>query len=519
LFEPLLNYADEQQAIGRATRMCGQKGLQFDNGWKLHVFKYDYILSPKLQEIHGVSNTIELIFKELSKNKNLIQLSKDIEDICKEAAVDRELTKAFRGGNSPLASKYKTLKWPSLKVQNMCLDTKNKESLEYTPTQEFIKQYFQPSSPMKGMLLFHSIGSGKTCTALANASYSWEVEGYTILWITRSTLKTDLYKNMFDPSCVEKIRDYIKAGNKLPEDLPSRKRLLSKSWVPAISYRQFNNTLNRSNRLYDYLVKKNGFMDPLRKTLLIIDEVHLLTSPTMKDKDKPDISLLKTWLRNSYNASGDRSARVLLMSATPIVTDPMDFIKTMNLIRQNDIPEDLESFSKTYLQSDETLAFKESGKNKLIKDFKGQISYLNRLKDITQFAQPNVKDVNVTLNDPQDLEIFTRQLETLENDISDLKNFTKIGELKKSMLDDAKDKYEKDLEICGKDKECIRKLKDEFKSIKENIDEQARTKVEKSKLSINEKQELIKQVKQTAKDAKRNDISIPTLLQKRCYKD
>ena len=47
IFEPSLTVADLKQTIGRATRTCGQKGLNFEPnvGWPLFVYNY-YIALP-----------------------------------------------------------------------------------------------------------------------------------------------------------------------------------------------------------------------------------------------------------------------------------------------------------------------------------------------------------------------------------------------------------------------------------------------------------------------------------------
>ncbi|MEC8042546.1 MAG: hypothetical protein VX181_17900, partial [Pseudomonadota bacterium] len=45
---------------------------------------------------------------------------------------------------------------------------------------------------------WHSVGTGKTCSGVSIASSSFEREGYTILWVTRTTLKGDVWKNIFD---------------------------------------------------------------------------------------------------------------------------------------------------------------------------------------------------------------------------------------------------------------------------------------------------------------------------------
>lgn len=532
LYEPLLNIADEQQAIGRATRLCGQKGLPFDNGWKLHVYKYEHVIPGHLAERLGADNSFALVYKELNKNKNLVELSRQLGSVCRDAAVDKELTKAFSGGSSHknllafVRKHYGDMKWPPIKVENMCLDSpKSTKLLEFTPSQQFIRKYFQPSCDQKGMLLSHSLGSGKSCTALACASFTWEVEGYTILWITRSTLRTDLYKNMFEQSCVERVRDYIESGNKLPDELAKQKRLLSKSWVPAVSYRQFNNMLNRNNRLYDFLVKRNGFTDPLRKTLIIIDEVHLLTSPSMKEKDKPSMELLKTWLRHSYKTSGKDSARVILMSATPIVDDPMDFIKTMNLTSETDIPESIEGFADKYLDNEESLQFTEEGRDKLIEDLSGRISYLNRMKDVRQFAQPEIHTVNVEISTAAEFAHLLDEVVVLEKDIEKLKDSTKLGELKKQMLEKLQAKLEEETAPCAEmaraaeKKQCEKEAKERFKDAKSKIDENAREKVAIAKESVAKKQETIKELKARAKEAKKNDNSIGSVLLKRCFKE
>jgi hypothetical protein len=68
----------------------------------------------------------------------------------------------------------------------------------FSNTQNFVQKFLTPQSPYKGMLLFHSVGSGKTCTAIATATNTFDREGYKILWVTRHTLKEDIWKNMFD---------------------------------------------------------------------------------------------------------------------------------------------------------------------------------------------------------------------------------------------------------------------------------------------------------------------------------
>jgi hypothetical protein len=139
---------------------------------------------------------------------------------------------------------YNEYKWDAVKMTNNCEEVMRGGSgnvLKYTPTQNFIRNYFTPLNPCKGMLLWHSVGTGKTCSAIATATTGFEKQEYTILWVTRTTLKNDIWKNMFDQVCNESIRNKLENSDfDMPNDHNKRMRLLSKSWkIRPISYKQF----------------------------------------------------------------------------------------------------------------------------------------------------------------------------------------------------------------------------------------------------------------------------------------
>jgi len=320
--------------------------------------------------------------------------------------------------------------WADVKMENMCAEAPaskggTSQVIKFTPTQDFIRNYFTPANPCKGLLLWHSVGTGKTCSAIAAASGSFERQGYTILWVTRSTLKTDIWKNMFDQVCNESIRSIMK-HTKIPEIQAQRMRLLSKSWrIRPISYKQFTNLVSKQNSYYKTLVKINGQVDPLRKTLIIIDEAHKLYGETgMSSLERPDMNALHAALMHSYRVSGAESVRLMLMTATPMTEDPMEFIKLLNLCKpmEEQMPNDFSRFSQEYL--DESGKFSENGQAKYLDDIAGYVSYLNREKDARQFSQPIVKTISPPLvEDPEQLKRFDRRFvrDYLNTDIIDLK--------------------------------------------------------------------------------------------------
>jgi hypothetical protein len=243
------------------------------------------------------------------------------------------------------------------------------------------------------MLLWHSVGTGKTCTAIATATSTFEKQGYTILWVTRTTLKNDIWKNMFDQVCHEIIKLKIEnQGIVIPSKNSDRMKLLSKSWrVRPMSYKQFSNLVSRKNKIYETMVKINGKEDPLRKTLLIIDEAHkLYGGGDLSTIETPDMNALHAALMNSYIMSGSNSVKLLLMTATPIQTDPMELIKLINLFKMPDkqLPDNFDLFSEEYL--DNNGVFKPQALEKFRNETAGYISYLNREKDARQFSQPIV---------------------------------------------------------------------------------------------------------------------------------
>jgi hypothetical protein len=442
IFEPPVNAADQKQVIGRGTRTCGQKGLTFHptKGWPLYVFIYDLEIPDKLKSsFMGASSTYELYLKAINFDLRLFEFSNDVEALATFGSVDYELNKnihnfALTSGGAPkkklvivkdfpgvdtvaiqdllfdkarekfgfkemrayISRNFSDTAWEPAKMENLCEDKKGGGIIQYSPTQEFVRRYFSPAAPVKGMLLWHSVGTGKTCSAIAAATSSFEPQGYTILWVTRTTLKNDIWKNMFDQICSETIKKQIlEEGLDVPNEQNKRMKLLSKSWkIRPMSYKQFSNLVSKENNFYKTLVGINGSEDPLRKTLLIIDEAHkLYGGGDLSSVERPDMKALHEALMKSYRVSGEDSARLLLMTATPITENAMELVKLVNLCKpaSEQIPDDFTSFSQDYLN--ENGRFTEQGKGLFLDRIAGHISYLNREKDARQFSQPIIEKV------------------------------------------------------------------------------------------------------------------------------
>jgi hypothetical protein len=303
---------------------------------------------------------------------------------------------------------FNHLKWSNLQFKNNCVlppptdgDKNNGRIVQLNNSQQFVSEYFTSKSPYKGILFWHSVGTGKTCSAIATASNSFEADGYTILWVTRHTLKPDIWKNIFTQVCSKTIKEKLMKGEDIPLNPESNQlKYLDDKWVIPISYKQFSNLISGKNVFYDELVKRNGKNDPLHKTLIIIDEAHKIFAEDVPSTEKPNINVLKKAIYHSYKFSGTDSCKLILMTATPYTNDPMQLFKLLNLLKEdNYFDESFEKFKNKYL--DDNYKFRKDKNRDFLDDISGYISYLNREKDARQFAYPVIytERIPMSIND------------------------------------------------------------------------------------------------------------------------
>lgn len=423
-----------------------------------------------------------------------------------------------------IQTNHAQFEWPKAKMENLCdgpSDGGGPQIVKFTPSQEFARHYFAPASAYKGMLLYHGVGSGKTCSAIAIASSSFERKGYTILWVTRHTLKAEIWKNMFRQVCSMTVRKSINNGVSIPEEAIRRPmKYASNLWFEPMSYRQFSNLLEGKNEAYHKLVARNGKDDPLRKTLIIIDEAHKLYAPDMKANERPNMETLKRRIHDSYQKSKKDSAKLLLMTATPYTTDPMDLIKMLNLMRtrEDQMPEDFDEFQRTYKVNDGL--FSEEGLRKYLDDTAGYVSYLNRERDARQFATPIFHNVvaPISLSVAREMKDKIREaqekLEKVEEDIEEGKDAMKQVEARvKQDTQERLNKYNKQL---GTKKEYQDKVRTEMERFQDELLAELNAKMAASK---EEQKRLTKEIKALEKKAKsiKSDISQEANLGLRCF--
>jgi hypothetical protein len=244
--------------------------------------------------------------------------------------------------------------------------------------QKFISSYFTPSNP-NGLLIHHSVGAGKSITAI-NLFKQFEKLGFNTIFVTRTTLKKDIDKAI--------------------ELIPLNGTLL------RFSYKQFSNICRKKGDNYKKLLDKARKLndktnDPFYKTLIIIDEAHKLYTKDLKPQEMHDIGAIEKVIFESYKNSNGNRNRIVLMSATPITEDPMEIIQLFNLlITEPKERFDIENFYETHL--DTTGQFSKNGINEFKSKVKGLISYLDLSRDPSKFAKVKYTQVLVPISQKPD---------------------------------------------------------------------------------------------------------------------
>lgn len=264
-----------------------------------------------------------------------------------------------------ILKKYADLKWKKPTLKNEC-EGAGKKKFALNNTQKFVSRYLTPES-QNGLLLYHSVGSGKTLSAIAIVKQFME-RGFNCVWVTRTTLKKDLDKGL--------------ALLPLPKSFP------------IYSYKQWSNICKRKGENYASLLakakaKNSETTDPFYKTVVIVDEAHKLYTKDLKPQELHDISKIQKCIFDSYSRSKENRLRLVLMTGTPLTEDPLELVQLLNLlITQEENRIDVGDFSL------------ESSRD--IQDFKSRtedlVSYIDSSLDPSKFATVKYNEVFVEIS-------------------------------------------------------------------------------------------------------------------------
>ena len=278
----------------------------------------------------------------------------------------------------------------------------NNTEFELSPHQMFVRNFMSFETPYNSLLLYHGLGTGKTCSAISVCEdmrrYLKEMGITKRLIIVASPAVQENFKiQLFDERKLKLVNGLwnIKActGNRFIKEINPMnmkgldrtnvirqiKRIISNSYHFQ-GYVEFSNYIQR---IIDHPVKKTDDAETIKRKhmralkkefsnrMLVIDEVHNLRV-TDSGKIKPSsMNILKL-------AEYSENLKLLVLSATPMFNSYLEIVWLINLLNLNDkryTIKESEIFDKNgnFLQDERGI---EIGKELFIQKVTGYISYV-----------------------------------------------------------------------------------------------------------------------------------------------
>jgi len=270
--------------------------------------------------------------------------------------------KAFADYITRIFLKYRKDDRDPMDAEDKDVDLCQKQSnaREMFPYQKLIRDYLMIETPYRGILLYHGLGSGKTCTSIAVAE---SLMSYKKVWVLtpaslqqnyRSELRKcgdPIYafeqhwreKALNDQSRAEAKALNISEGfldrtgkffvtvageNPNYKDLPKTAQDIIKAQIEDIIGQRFNfinyNGLNTQN-IEKYVPKDESAENPFNGCVVIIDEVHNLISRIVNSSD-----IAGKLYKAVYTAT---DCKIVGLSGTPVINRPNEIAYLMNLLR------------------------------------------------------------------------------------------------------------------------------------------------------------------------------------------
>jgi len=292
------------------------------------------------------------------------------------------------------------------------------EEFEYTSVQKFVAQFMSPKTPYNGMLLYHGVGVGKTCTAILAAEAFLELSPKNkVFIIAPPAIQPGFYRTIFDSS-------RIKFGSE--SDVPNEHEGCTGNRYLYLTQTQYerekkdielrvNKLINKRYSIMGYVAFRNMVkeiigqipvtLNPEKKaqqetrllqnalsgSLIIVDEAHNMRDVSDDADDADDLTSgapdersdssggkkLAPYLRKVLETC--EGNKLLLMSATPMYNTYSEIVSLLNYLLYADHVDK----SQLLRESDIKFQMNESGEQltpeseaRIIKVANGRVSFM-----------------------------------------------------------------------------------------------------------------------------------------------
>jgi hypothetical protein len=290
------------------------------------------------------------------------------------------------------ASKFKKYKIPINKetMEDFCLPKKFKLQPQQKMLADILSSKYSPwelDKNIRGILLYHDIGAGKTCTVITIAEELKKKLKIVVvlpaalvgnfMFELKSECTGDTYVTINERNTLKKLNILDEQYDIIHKKIESR----IKSVYTIYSYHKFI-ALIQNNKL------KN-----LNNCLLIIDEVQNMISLD---------GIFYKLLKQVIDASNDL-LKIILLSATPMFDKPVEIALTLNLLKKSNLLS-ISKFNQNYINVESRTIKSKKYKTINMRDFKNKIrNIVSYYRGAPPQAYPNkiFKKVKCNMSDFQ----------------------------------------------------------------------------------------------------------------------
>lgn len=254
---------------------------------------------------------------------------------------------------------------------------------EFTAPQQFVRNYFNPRTPYRRMLIKHGTGLGKTNTALLVAKEFLAVQrpviiiGFTIERFKTELLKYPIFGYVTDEEVKEQNRLFKLTVTNDPEHVKNYKDYITKLKrrlrdFQFYGYKEFNNRIFDIKGAEDPKLNIN-LIDSFRHGVIICDEIHNAYNSIEQNNWGKAIQFVLNVLGPDIHCA--------LMSATPInnPNEINDLLSLLNETKGIPINTLLSTPQELYKELvDKTIAFNagELTEDNIMRQVRGKVSFM-----------------------------------------------------------------------------------------------------------------------------------------------
>jgi len=324
----------------------------------------------------------------------------------------------------PNSDNQNTITYPTIKNKQFQFKISKKKEFDYkydsrekscedsfftlAPHQEFVKRFISYNSYYNGLLLYHGLGSGKTCSAIGITEETRKYIKYSpnfkpIIIVASSNVQSNFKLQLFDENKLKKIQgqwvingclgsallDEIglsQVNNLDKETIVKKIKKLIRKYYVFKGYVEFANIISKYSKNIEKL--KIEFED----RMIVIDEIHNIRTIT---DGKTKSEMQKVAQNLEYLVSKIKYMKLIFLTGTPMFNGAEEIIFMLNILNLNDKQKQIKKNKIFKLDG----TFQKDGEELLISMANGYISYVRGENPYTfpHLIPPQIFDENHSL--------------------------------------------------------------------------------------------------------------------------